>query len=47
MPTPEAGEMIKLSARDSQAFVLALSEPTLVNEHLRETIWRCREETGC
>jgi uncharacterized protein (DUF1778 family) len=46
MRTLEAIEIIRLSARDSQAFVLALSEPTPVNERLLETIRRYREATG-
>lgn len=44
--TPEADEIIRLSAGDSQALVLALSEQTPVNERLRETIKRYREATG-
>jgi uncharacterized protein (DUF1778 family) len=44
--TPKASEMTKLSAHDSRVFVQALSEPTLVNERLRETIKRYREATG-
>jgi hypothetical protein len=43
--TPEADEMIWLSARDSQVFVLSLSEPTPVNERLREAIRHYREAT--
>jgi len=46
MHTPEADEIIRLSAGDSQALVLALSEPMPVNERLRETIKRYREATG-
>ena len=46
MRTPEADEIIRLSAGDSQALVLALLEPTPVNERLRETIKRYREATG-
>jgi uncharacterized protein (DUF1778 family) len=43
MRMPEADEMIRLSARDAQAFVLALSASMPVNERLRQTIRRYRE----
>ncbi len=42
----EADETIKLSARDTEAFVQAVLEPWPVGQRLRETIRRYRTMTG-
>ena len=46
MPLPQSGIVIKLSERDSIAFVNALLEPPEPNEKLREAARRYREEFG-
>ncbi len=45
-PTSKPDGGIKLSARDTQAFVQAILEPVPVNQRLRETVQRYREATG-
>lgn len=42
----EEHQHLSLSARDSEAFVKALTEPRPVNDRLRETIRLYREKTG-
>jgi uncharacterized protein (DUF1778 family) len=39
-------QRLDLSVRDSQAFVEALLNPQPVNDRLRDTVRRYREETG-
>ena len=45
-PTSKPDGEIRLSARDTQAFVQALLEPAPVNERLRETVQRYWEAIG-
>jgi uncharacterized protein (DUF1778 family) len=42
----EDHQRLDLSVRDSQAFVEALLNPQPVNDRLRDTVRRYREETG-
>lgn len=42
----EAAETIRLSTRDTQAFVQAALEPQPVGQRLRETVRRYRTMTG-
>ncbi len=42
----EEHQRLKLSLRDSEAFVHALMNPAPVNNRLRETVRRYRERTG-
>ena len=42
----EDHQRLDLSVRDSQAFVEALLNPLPVNDRLRDTVRRYREETG-
>ncbi len=44
--TIEEHQQIKLSVRDSQAFVAALLNPKPVSDRLRDTVHRYREVTG-
>src|SRR6516165_4436720 len=42
----EEHELLRLTVRDSEAFVDALLNPKPVNDRLRETVRRYREATG-
>ena len=44
--TIDEHQQLKLSLRDSQAFVEALMNPSPTNERLRETVRLYREKTG-